>query len=173
MAFTDTSQWVDEDEQNEAPEDDYMNQFGGMGEDGGFGGIDFSKLGGGNLDGALGGEEPRDARETEQGLADLRDEVGMAADRLQQHMEHDAGPVHVLQRLDEQHRRGVIRLDAQPGRTSGHRQARRGQPIVGAAQVAEHDPHSLGGRVRSLREVPKVWPESTEVVQVRDVVPHD
>ena len=40
--------WVDEDEQNEAPEDDYMNQFqGGMGEDGGFGGIDFSKLGGG------------------------------------------------------------------------------------------------------------------------------
>jgi len=41
-------QWVDEDEQNEAPEDDYMNQFGGgLGEDGGFGGIDFSKLGGG------------------------------------------------------------------------------------------------------------------------------
>lgn len=41
-------QWVDEDEQNEAPEDDYMNNFGGgMGEDGGFGGIDFSKLGGG------------------------------------------------------------------------------------------------------------------------------
>jgi hypothetical protein len=41
-------QWVDEDEQNEAPEDDYLNQFGGgMGEDGGFGGIDFSKLGGG------------------------------------------------------------------------------------------------------------------------------
>ena len=43
-------QWVDEDEQNEAPEDDYRNQFGGgggMGEDGGFGCIDFSKLGGG------------------------------------------------------------------------------------------------------------------------------
>ena len=41
-------QWVDQDEQNEAADDDYMNQFGGgMGEDGGFGGIDFSKLGGG------------------------------------------------------------------------------------------------------------------------------
>jgi len=48
---TDFDKWVDEDEQNEAPEDDYMNNFGagagGMGEDGGFGGIDFSKLGAG------------------------------------------------------------------------------------------------------------------------------
>ncbi|KIX04374.1 uncharacterized protein Z518_05242 [Rhinocladiella mackenziei CBS 650.93] len=48
---TDFDKWVDEDEQNEAPEDDYMNQFGGgLGEDGGFGGIDFSKLGGGGGD---------------------------------------------------------------------------------------------------------------------------
>jgi len=50
---TDFDKWVDEDEQNEAPEDDYMNQLGGgggLGEDGGFGGIDFSKLGGGGGD---------------------------------------------------------------------------------------------------------------------------
>jgi hypothetical protein len=51
---TDFDKWVDEDEQNEAPEDDYMSQFGGagggLGEDGGFGGIDFSKLGGGGGD---------------------------------------------------------------------------------------------------------------------------
>ena len=46
-------QWVDEDEQDGVPDDDYMNQFGGgagmpgMGADGGFGGLDFSKLGGG------------------------------------------------------------------------------------------------------------------------------
>ncbi|KAG6045024.1 hypothetical protein E4U17_003545 [Claviceps sp. LM77 group G4] len=55
---TDFDKWVDEDEQNEAPEDDF-SQFGGMGGAGGpamggmggmggdFGGIDFSKLGGG------------------------------------------------------------------------------------------------------------------------------
>jgi len=56
---TDFDKWVDEDEQNEAPEDDYMNQFGGgLGEDGGFGGIDFSKLGGGA---GLGGDNPADA----------------------------------------------------------------------------------------------------------------
>ncbi|OCT45088.1 Protein wos2 [Cladophialophora carrionii] len=56
---TDFDKWVDEDEQNEAPEDDYMNQFGGgLGEDGGFGGIDFSKLGGGA---GLGGDSPADA----------------------------------------------------------------------------------------------------------------
>ncbi|KAH8677306.1 HSP20-like chaperone [Xylariales sp. PMI_506] len=48
---TDFDKWVDEDEQNEAPEDDFSN-FGGMGGmpgmgGGDFGGIDFSKLGGG------------------------------------------------------------------------------------------------------------------------------
>lgn len=53
---TDFDKWVDEDEQNEAPEDDF-SQFGGMGGmpgmggmggmEGDFGGIDFSKLGGG------------------------------------------------------------------------------------------------------------------------------
>lgn len=45
-------QWVDEDEQDEAPEDDYANNLGGLGGDpgaegpGGLGNIDFSKLGG-------------------------------------------------------------------------------------------------------------------------------
>jgi hypothetical protein len=44
---------VDEDEQDGAPDDDYMNNFGGGmgGGDGGFGGIDFSKLGGGDMGG--------------------------------------------------------------------------------------------------------------------------
>ncbi|KAL8691831.1 MAG: hypothetical protein Q9218_003028 [Villophora microphyllina] len=53
---TDFDKWVDEDEQNAAPDDmaagmgggmPGMGGMGGMGEDGGFGGIDFSKLGGG------------------------------------------------------------------------------------------------------------------------------
>ena len=57
-------QWVDEDEQDEAAEDDYANNFGGFeglggGEGGGLGNIDFSKLGAGleGMGGAgLGGE---------------------------------------------------------------------------------------------------------------------
>jgi HSP20 family molecular chaperone IbpA len=62
---TDFDKWVDEDEQNEAPEED-MSQFGGMGGmpgmgggmgGGDFGGIDFSKLGGGAGPGDLGDEE--------------------------------------------------------------------------------------------------------------------
>ncbi|GAB1313241.1 p23 chaperone protein wos2 [Madurella fahalii] len=49
---TDFDKWVDEDEQNEAADDDFSNFGGGMegmpGMGGGdFGGIDFSKLGGG------------------------------------------------------------------------------------------------------------------------------
>ena len=49
---------MDEDEQNAVPDDDYMNNFGGagMGDDGGFGGIDFSKLGAGAGEGGEGGE---------------------------------------------------------------------------------------------------------------------
>ncbi|KAJ6144720.1 Co-chaperone protein SBA1 [Penicillium chermesinum] len=46
---TDFDKWVDEDEQDEAGEDDYANNFGGFGGEGGEGGlsnIDFSKLGG-------------------------------------------------------------------------------------------------------------------------------
>jgi hypothetical protein len=58
-------QWVDEDEQDEAVEDDYAANFGGLGEDGGLGGIDFSKLGGGagDLPGAAGEEEEEDEEE--------------------------------------------------------------------------------------------------------------
>jgi len=65
---TDFDKWVDEDEQEEAPEDDLggMGGMGGMpgmgdmssmmGGGGDFGGIDFSKLGGGDA----GGEEDED-----------------------------------------------------------------------------------------------------------------
>lgn len=43
---TNFDKWVDEDEQDEAPEDeDFMSKMNPMGGDGGFGGIDFSKLG--------------------------------------------------------------------------------------------------------------------------------
>ncbi|CRG83758.1 Protein wos2 [Talaromyces islandicus] len=62
---TDFDKWVDEDEQDEGVDDDYAANFGGFGEEGGLGGIDFSKLGGGNLD-ALGGEG-----EEEEGDEDL------------------------------------------------------------------------------------------------------
>jgi hypothetical protein len=44
---TDFDKWVDEDEQDEAPDDDFANQYGGDMGEGGMGGIDFSKLGGG------------------------------------------------------------------------------------------------------------------------------
>lgn len=79
---TDFDKWVDEDEQNEAPEDDYMNQFGGgMGEDGGFGGIDFSKLGGGaggdmpGMEGlgAQGEEDEDEDDEDDEDMPDLAD----------------------------------------------------------------------------------------------------
>jgi len=64
---TDFDKWIDEDEQNEAPEDDYMNQFGGgLGEDGGFGGIDFSKLGGGGGMEGMGGGDAEGAEEGEE-----------------------------------------------------------------------------------------------------------
>ncbi|KAJ5312628.1 hypothetical protein N7508_003458 [Penicillium antarcticum] len=61
---TDFDKWVDEDEQDEAGEDDYANNFGGFGgEDGGpgagagggLGNIDFSKLGGMPGMGGMGG----------------------------------------------------------------------------------------------------------------------
>jgi len=85
---TDFDKWVDEDEQNEAPEDDYMNNFGaGMGEDGGFGGIDFSKLGAGAGAGepdmpdaeGLEGEDEEDSDEempSLEGEEDDKDEAG-------------------------------------------------------------------------------------------------
>jgi len=85
---TDFDKWVDEDEQNAAPEDDYMNNFGaggagGMGDDGGFGGIDFSKLGAGaggagmpgmeGLDAGEGGEDDDDEEDDEE-MPELEDE---------------------------------------------------------------------------------------------------
>jgi hypothetical protein len=49
---TDFDKWVDEDEQDANPDEDFMSQYGGNtafggGGDGGFGNIDFSKLGAG------------------------------------------------------------------------------------------------------------------------------
>jgi len=69
---TDFDKWVDEDDQNEAPEEDYSNFGGGMGGmpgmggDGGagdFGGIDFSKLAGG---GAPTGDDDDDEEEDDE-----------------------------------------------------------------------------------------------------------
>ncbi|KAL1901443.1 p23 chaperone protein wos2 [Sporothrix stenoceras] len=80
---TDFDKWVDEDEQDEAPADDF-SQFGGMGGGmggmgggmggmpgmgGDFGGIDFSKLGGAGGFGAEGDEEEGD-EEGEEGEDD-------------------------------------------------------------------------------------------------------
>lgn len=68
LATNEYLQWVDEDEQETAADDDdYMSKMAGMGGDGGFGGIDFSKLGGGaggDMDlSALGGGEGEDEDE--------------------------------------------------------------------------------------------------------------
>ncbi|KAI1906674.1 p23 chaperone protein wos2 [Ophidiomyces ophidiicola] len=52
---TDFDKWVDEDEQDEAPEEDF-SMPGGFGGDGGLGGIDFSKLGGGQNIAELAGD---------------------------------------------------------------------------------------------------------------------
>jgi len=77
---TDFEKWVDQDEQNEAPEEDYMNNFGGgnpgMGEDGGFGGIDFSKLGAGAGGGMPGmeGLGNTGADESDDDMPELEDE---------------------------------------------------------------------------------------------------
>ncbi|PYH97976.1 HSP20-like chaperone [Aspergillus ellipticus CBS 707.79] len=71
---TDFDKWVDEDEQDDAPEEDYANNFGGFegmgGDAGGLSNIDFSKLGGagglGDLAGGAGfggAEEEEDDEE--------------------------------------------------------------------------------------------------------------
>ncbi|CEL03538.1 hypothetical protein ASPCAL04692 [Aspergillus calidoustus] len=69
---TDFDKWVDEDEQDEAPEDDYANNFGGFDgmDQGGLGNIDFSKLGAG-LPG--GGDLPADAEESDDDMPELED----------------------------------------------------------------------------------------------------
>jgi len=63
---TNFDKWVDEDEQDAIQDDDdYMSRMGGMGMggDGGFGGIDFSKLGGAGA--GAGGDDDDDADEAE------------------------------------------------------------------------------------------------------------
>ncbi|KAI5863524.1 HSP20-like chaperone [Durotheca rogersii] len=62
---TDFDKWLDEDEQNEAPEEDF-SQFGGMGGmpgmgGGDFSGIDFSKLGGSDTAAGIDEEEDDDS----------------------------------------------------------------------------------------------------------------
>jgi len=89
---TDFDKWVDEDEQEEAPEDDAMANMGGMGgmpgmggdmasmmggmggAGGDFGGIDFSKLGGG-MGGMEGEEEGDDDDEEMPGLEGEEEEA--------------------------------------------------------------------------------------------------
>jgi len=92
---TDFDKWVDEDEQNEAPEDDLGNLggmggmpgMGGMGDmgsmmgGGDFGGIDFSKLGGGA--GAAGNEEEEEEEEDD-------DEEGEGDDDMPELEEEDS-----------------------------------------------------------------------------------
>ncbi|KAK6825049.1 hypothetical protein PG990_003605 [Apiospora arundinis] len=84
---TDFDKWVDEDEQNEAPEEDFSN-FGGMGGmpgmggagGGDFGGIDFSKLGGGAA--PMGEEdEEEDEEEDDDDMPALEGEEEAAADK--------------------------------------------------------------------------------------------
>ncbi|KAK8094384.1 hypothetical protein PG997_001069 [Apiospora hydei] len=77
---TDFDKWVDEDEQNEAPEEDFSN-FGGMGAGGGdFGGIDFSKLGGGAA--PMGEEdEEEDEEEDDDDMPALEGEEDASADK--------------------------------------------------------------------------------------------
>jgi len=81
---TDFDKWVDEDEQDEAPEDDLAANMGGMGgmpgmgdmssmmggAGGDFGGIDFSKLGGGGA-GPEGGEEEAEEDDDEDDDEDM------------------------------------------------------------------------------------------------------
>lgn len=63
---TDFDKWVDEDEQDEALDEDYANNFGGFGEEGGLGNIDFSKLGGLDASSQAGGEGAEDMPELEE-----------------------------------------------------------------------------------------------------------
>ncbi|EEP79859.1 conserved hypothetical protein [Uncinocarpus reesii 1704] len=69
---TDFDKWVDEDEQDEAPEEDF-SMPGGFGGDGGLGGIDFSKLGGGDISG-LAADAAGDAESEDDEMPELEDE---------------------------------------------------------------------------------------------------
>ncbi|CAI7592946.1 unnamed protein product [Penicillium glandicola] len=103
---TNFDKWVDEDEQDEAAEDDYANNFGGFGGEGGdpsagaggLGNIDFSKLGGmpgmggmggmpdlsaltGGMGGMPGGE---DAEEDDDELPELEEADGEKSTKIQE-----------------------------------------------------------------------------------------
>ncbi|OJJ61791.1 hypothetical protein ASPSYDRAFT_169972 [Aspergillus sydowii CBS 593.65] len=87
---TDFDKWVDEDEQDEAPEDDYANNFGGFdpNDQGGLGNIDFSKLGGlpgaGGLGGDLGGEGDEEDEEEMPALEESGDKAGEKSSKIQE-----------------------------------------------------------------------------------------
>jgi len=83
---TDFDKWVDEDEQDEINEDeDYMSKMNPMmggGDDGGFGGIDFSKLGAAQGMGGLpdmGGDAPDSDDDDDEEMPELEDEKAKPA----------------------------------------------------------------------------------------------
>ncbi|KAL3474105.1 HSP20-like chaperone [Aspergillus californicus] len=92
---TDFDKWVDEDEQDEAPEEDYANNFGGMEgmDQGGLGNIDFSKLGAGlpggmpgagDLPGGLGGEAEESDDDEMPELEEADNKAGDKSSKIQE-----------------------------------------------------------------------------------------
>ncbi|OJI95891.1 hypothetical protein ASPVEDRAFT_180976 [Aspergillus versicolor CBS 583.65] len=87
---TNFDKWVDEDEQDEAPEDDYANNFGGFdpNDQGGLGNIDFSKLGGlpgaGGPGGDFGGEGDEEDEEEMPALEEADDKAGEKSSKIQE-----------------------------------------------------------------------------------------
>ncbi|TVY26160.1 Protein wos2 [Lachnellula hyalina] len=95
---TDFDKWVDEDEQDEAPEEDLAGNMGGMGgmpgmgdmssmmgggAGGDFGGIDFSKLGGG-AGGDAEGEEEDDDDDEDMPELEEDEEAGKASSKIEE-----------------------------------------------------------------------------------------
>ncbi|KAL4782259.1 HSP20-like chaperone [Aspergillus varians] len=80
---TNFDKWVDEDEQDEAPEEDYANNFGGFdpADQGGLGNIDFSKLGGLPGAGGLGGDLPAEGEEDDEDMPELEEADTKAGDK--------------------------------------------------------------------------------------------
>ncbi|KAJ6148156.1 hypothetical protein N7497_010138 [Penicillium chrysogenum] len=104
---TNFDKWVDEDEQDEAGEDDYANNFGGFGGEGGdpgaggLGNIDFSKLGGmpgmggaggmpdlsalaGGMGGMPGAAGAEGAEEDDEDLPELEETDGQKSTKIQE-----------------------------------------------------------------------------------------
>jgi len=95
---TDFDKWVDEDEQDEAPEEDLAGNMGGMGgmpgmgdmssmmgggAGGDFGGIDFSKLGGG-AGGDAEGEEEDDDDDEDMPELEEDEEAGKSSSKIEE-----------------------------------------------------------------------------------------